>query len=126
VTVTDGATGATVKAIAFKLEPLEVAFSESAASPSTQSAAVAGRLSVNVGGRTIYLCAVARGESGAGVLREAGGDAALQPVELAFQEQYGEISRHVWVGKDLLLVGFQSGEQQPAPRNRTRWMASMG
>ena len=58
-------------------------------------------MSVNVGGRTLYLYRL--------------GDAATwrrsnAPTELAFSERYGRIERHHWFGDGYLLVGFETGQ----------------
>ena len=36
-------------------------------------------------------------------------DAAAPPLELRFVESRGQIARHAWLGRGLLLVGFSSG-----------------
>jgi WD repeat-containing protein 19 len=41
----------------------------------------------------------------------ASGRAAVAPaaLELAFQEQYGVLQRHLWFGDGCIMVGFRSG-----------------
>ncbi len=36
-------------------------------------------------------------------------EAAAPPLELRFVESRGQIARHAWLGRGLLLVGFSSG-----------------
>jgi hypothetical protein len=56
-------------------------------------------VSVNVGGTTILLFK-ATDEPGADV---------VAPIELAFQDRYGEILSHQWFGDGYIVLGFASG-----------------
>lgn len=33
-----------------------------------------------------------------------------QPLELSFQDQYGDIERHLWFGDGYILLGFNTGQ----------------
>ena len=41
------------------------------------------------------------------------------PLELAFQDQYGAIEKHLWFGDGYILVGFKSG-------NVSAWVGEAG
>ena len=34
---------------------------------------------------------------------------AEQPIELSFQESYGDIEQHLWFGEGYILIGFKTG-----------------
>ena len=34
---------------------------------------------------------------------------AEQPIELSFQEGYGDIEQHLWFGEGYILIGFTTG-----------------
>ena len=34
---------------------------------------------------------------------------AEQPIELSFQESYGDIEQHLWFGEGYILIGFRTG-----------------
>ncbi len=40
---------------------------------------------------------------------DAQGQALEQPLELSFQDQYGDIERHLWFGDGYMLLGFSTG-----------------
>lgn len=42
---------------------------------------------------------------------DAQGQALEQPLELSFQDQYGDIERHLWFGDGYMLLGFSTGPQ---------------
>lgn len=41
---------------------------------------------------------------------DAKGQAFEQPLELSFQDQYGDIERHLWFGDGYILLGFNTGQ----------------
>lgn len=41
---------------------------------------------------------------------DAKGQALEQPLELSFQDQYGDIERHLWFGDGYILLGFNTGQ----------------
>ena len=93
--------GDTELELALKAEPKELKFAPEPAAARGGLAAPRRRnqMSVNVGGRTLYLYRL--GDAG------AANDA---PTELAFSERYGRIERHHWFGDGYLLVGFETGQ----------------
>ena len=40
---------------------------------------------------------------------DAKGQPLEQPLELSFQDQYGDIERHLWFGDGYILLGFNTG-----------------
>ena len=40
---------------------------------------------------------------------DAKGQPLEQPLELSFQDQYGDIERHLWFGDGYVLLGFNTG-----------------
>ncbi len=40
---------------------------------------------------------------------DAQAQALEQPLELSFQDQYGDIERHLWFGDGYMLLGFSTG-----------------
>ena len=34
---------------------------------------------------------------------------AERPIELSFQEGYGDIEQHLWFGEGYILIGFKTG-----------------
>ena len=118
VALTDGATGDTLRSWQLKGEPLELAApaldgSDGGAGaggpPGAFSALVSGR-------RALYLwrptpAAAAAAAPGGGTVTAAAAAAAVPaaPLELSFQEHYGQPARHVWLGGGLVLVGFKGG-----------------
>lgn len=43
---------------------------------------------------------------------DAKGQPLEQPLELSFQDQYGDIERHLWFGDGYILLGFNTGHLQ--------------
>ncbi|KAK9830069.1 hypothetical protein WJX72_009571 [[Myrmecia] bisecta] len=99
VTISKGADGDAVKSLVLKGEPAEVSFSDARDASSGKQGAGAATVSVNVGKRTILMQKVSA-EPGA---------PADQPIELAFQEQYGDIEKHLWYGDGYIVLGFKTG-----------------
>ena len=96
--------GDTELELALKAEPKELKFAPEPAAARGGLSAPRRRnqMSVNVGGRTLYLYRL--GEAG------DAGAASNAPTELAFSERYGRIERHHWFGDGYLLVGFETGQ----------------
>ncbi|KAL0039283.1 hypothetical protein WJX79_001413 [Trebouxia sp. C0005] len=97
VTLTRGSDGETLNTFSVKLDPCEVLFAEKKAEPG-QAKQGSCTLSVNVGKRNLYL-----------ITLDAQGQALEQPLELSFQDQYGDIERHLWFGDGYMLLGFSTG-----------------
>ncbi|KAL0053124.1 hypothetical protein WJX82_001225 [Trebouxia sp. C0006] len=97
VTLTRGSDGETLNTFSVKLDPYEVLFAEKKAEPG-QAKQGSCTLSVNVGKRNLYL-----------ITLDAQGQALEQPLELSFQDQYGDIERHLWFGDGYMLLGFSTG-----------------
>eukprot|EP00873_Tetraselmis_striata_P029142 jgi/Tetstr1/449406/TSEL_036501.t1 len=95
LTVTDGLDGDTIKTVALKAEPHEVIFSSKKETDSRGQSAES-TISINVGQQSIYLMSP--------------NDTEETPIELAFQEMYGNILRHAWYGDGYIVIGFQSGQ----------------
>ena len=82
-----------------------------ASSASTRTNAL-NQFSVNVGGRTLFVYRMGEDdkEYGSAQARSAaklGRD--LPPVELQFDERYGRVACHLWLGDGLLLAAFEHG-----------------
>lgn len=48
---------------------------------------------------------------------DAQGQALEQPLELSFQDQYGDIERHLWFGDGYILLGFSTGTSTLTPHS---------
>ena len=82
-----------------------------ASSASTRANAL-NQFSVNVGGRTLFVYRMGEDdkEYGSAQARSAaklGRD--LPPAELQFDERYGRVACHLWLGDGLLLAAFEHG-----------------
>ncbi|KAL3146553.1 hypothetical protein ABBQ32_000795 [Trebouxia sp. C0010 RCD-2024] len=98
VTLTRGSDGETLNTLSMKLDPVEVCFAEKKEEPG-QTKHDSCTISVNVGKRNLYL-----------ITLDAKGQALEQPLELSFQDQYGDIERHLWFGDGYILLGFNTGQ----------------
>mmetsp|Transcript_37661 Transcript_37661/g.118764 ORF Transcript_37661/g.118764 Transcript_37661/m.118764 type:complete len:1376 (+) Transcript_37661:207-4334(+) len=90
--------GDTIRQMAVKAEPLEIRFSDKKDTRTKEQT-----VSINVGKKTLYLFKLPAGEEGMDVAAQE------HPIELAFQERYGQIQSHYWFGDGYIIVGFQSG-----------------
>ena len=48
---------------------------------------------------------------------DAKGQPLEQPLELSFQDQYGDIERHLWFGDGYILLGFNTGHTRKGTSN---------
>lgn len=111
IALTDGDSGDTLRSWTVKGEPLEVAAADGASAGGgapSGSGQERAAFSAVTNKRMLYLlhAPTTRGGSSGGAPAAA---AASAPVELTFQEQYGDIARHLWFGEGLVMVGFRSG-----------------
>ena len=102
VTISTADGGETSTRLMLKGYPLEMQF---APEPRREGLGVASRanlLSVNLAGKTLYLCRL-------GDDKDADAPVASTPIEYAFMKRYGAIVSHRWFGEGLVIVGFDSG-----------------
>ncbi|KAK3285957.1 hypothetical protein CYMTET_6459 [Cymbomonas tetramitiformis] len=94
--------GDTIRQLGVKMEPTEIYFHDK--KDEEKKLRKENTISINVGRKTIYLYRVFEEDAAA----EADQDRD-NPIELAFQERYGNIQCHRWFGEGYILIGFQSG-----------------
>ncbi|KAG1674427.1 hypothetical protein FOA52_012954 [Chlamydomonas sp. UWO 241] len=98
VALTDGANGETIRSFAISDDPYDLCVSDK--KDDGYSKHEENTYSLNVGRRTLYIMQYAFEQDG---LLE-------KPLELAFLEAYGSISKHLWFGDGYILVGFRTGK----------------
>jgi len=91
VTVSD-ADGNTLCQASLKQEPLEIRFFNT--KTDDRGRAADQTVSANLSGRTIYMFTLSDPEN---------------PVELAFQKEYGTVITHKWFGDGYMMLGFSNG-----------------
>ena len=93
--------GDTLVQLLLKSEPRELKFAPEPPNRSGKdNAKKMNQISVNVGGKTLYLYKLGENDLP---------PTERNPLELAFQEKYGKIMQHHWFGDGYLLIGFETG-----------------
>ncbi|GAQ81709.1 hypothetical protein KFL_000880240 [Klebsormidium nitens] len=91
--------GDTIKELSMKSEPVEVTFADMKDDSGASGPKMENTVCVNVGRKTLYLYRLSDKE----------GDKPTTPLELAFQDVYGQILCHRWFGDGYVLLGFSTG-----------------
>lgn len=94
VSITDGATGETVRSFNLNGDPYDICVSDK--KDDGYSKHDENTYSLNVGRKTLYIMQYV--------------NEVEKPLEPAFLEQYGSIQKHLWFGDGYILVGFRSGK----------------